>query len=110
MKALDEFILMALFVLLLKRVNLPKSVTTQVKVLDESILMVLCLLCKVWVIFCFLLLFFLGGGGIERVELWRSVWWTSNSYRDIIGHDFLAVFSLGLDRSDQHCPLLKSSL
>ena len=51
MKALDEFILMALFVLLLKRVNLPKSVTTQVKVLDEYILMVLCLLCKVWVIF-----------------------------------------------------------
>ena len=44
MKALDEYILMVLFVLLLKRVHFlktkPKGVTTQMKALDECILMV----------------------------------------------------------------------
>ena len=44
MKALDEYILMALFVLSLKRVNFlqtkPQGVTTQMKALDEYILMV----------------------------------------------------------------------
>ena len=45
MKALDEYILMVLFVLLLKRVRFlvmkAKAVTTQMKALDEYILMVL---------------------------------------------------------------------
>ena len=44
MKALDEYILMVLFVLLLKRVHFlqtkPKGVTTQMKALDEYILKV----------------------------------------------------------------------
>ena len=45
MKALDKYILMVPFVLLLKRVhilaNKPKCVTTQMKALDKYILMVL---------------------------------------------------------------------
>ena len=47
MKALDEYIITVLFVLLLKRVHFfvnefkPKGVTTQMKALDEYILKVL---------------------------------------------------------------------
>ena len=41
MKALDEYILMLLFVLLLRRVHFLAGVTTQMKALDEYILMVL---------------------------------------------------------------------
>ena len=46
MKAVDQYIQMVMFLLLLKIVNLflqmkPKSVTTQVKALDECILIVL---------------------------------------------------------------------
>ena len=40
-KALDEYVLMVMFVLLLKRVHFLAGVTTQMKALDEYILMVM---------------------------------------------------------------------